>query len=108
MPTKLLDVDVNPAALINTLDDGPMGYPEMVADAQPDEVMRGYRLLACNVVTLALADIARQAAKEASVSPEGVAVPVDAAKLADVVRHAGDGPQGIRGGCGTVDQVRGN
>ena len=64
MPTKLLDVDVNPAALINTLDDGPIGYPQMVADAQPDEVMRGYRLLACNVVTLALADIARQAAKE--------------------------------------------
>jgi len=64
MPTKLLDVDVNPAALINTLDDGPMGYPQMVADAQPDEVMRGYRLLACHVVTLALADIARQAAKE--------------------------------------------
>jgi hypothetical protein len=60
MPTKLLDVDVKPSALIHTLDDGPMGYPQMVADAQPDEVMRGYRLLACHVVTLALADIARQ------------------------------------------------
>jgi len=70
--TQLLAVDVNPTALINSVDDAPMGQARMVGDAPQDETMRPYRHLAYALISQALTDIARKATKDLDAALEAL------------------------------------
>jgi hypothetical protein len=70
--TQLLDVDVNPMALINYVDDAPPGQARMVGDATQDATMRPYRHLAYAIISQALAEIARKATQDLDAALEAL------------------------------------